>query len=230
MSAPNSSLDVSALETARRQMIAQQLRTWEVLDNAVLEALHVVKREEFVPEPFRQVAFADEQIPLGHGQFMLQPKLDGRILQTLSLRVTDEVLDIGAGSGFLASCMGKLAARVRSLEIFPDVAERARRNVHNAAANNVVIDTGDATQLVDENRYDAIAITCAIPPNNDSLERRFERALKVGGRMFMVVGSTPIMEAVLITRTTQSHWGREKLFETVVEPLVNAARPSAFAF
>jgi protein-L-isoaspartate(D-aspartate) O-methyltransferase len=220
----------SPIEAARHQMIAQQLRTWEVLDVRVLDALQAVKREDFVPEAYNHVAFADTQIPLGHGQFMLQPKLDGKILQALAIQPSDHVLDIGAGSGFLAACMGKLGGSVRSVELFPDLVERARINIHAAAVNNVVIDLTDAVQLSDENRYDAIAVTAALPPKNDALEQRLARALKVGGRLFMVVGAAPIMEAVKITRTTQSHWRREELFETVIEPLIHASVPTAFVF
>ena len=218
------------LEFARQQMIEQQLRTWEVLDGRVLEAVANVRRENFVPEPYRNVAFADAQTSLGHGQFMLQPKVDGKILQTLQIGPTDYVLDVGAGSGFLAACMGRLAAKVRSVEIFSDLAERARANLDAAAANNVFVDVIDATTLTDENCYDAIAVTAAIPPHNDELEQRLSRALKIGGRLFMVLGRAPVMEAVKVTRTTASHWQRDALFETVIEPLVNAARPSAFVF
>jgi protein-L-isoaspartate(D-aspartate) O-methyltransferase len=220
----------NSVESARHQMIEQQLRTWEVLDTRVLDAVETVRRENFVPEAYRHVAFADAQIPIGHAQFMLQPKIDGKILQVLAIQQTDYVLDVGAGSGFLAACMGRLGARVRSVEIFADLAERARHNINAAAANNVVVDSVDATTLSDENCYDAIAITAAIPPHNDELNQRFKRALKVGGRMFMVTGSVPAMEAVKITRTTASHWSEEILFETVLEPLVNALKPSAFVF
>jgi protein-L-isoaspartate(D-aspartate) O-methyltransferase len=148
----------------------------------------------------------------------------------LAIEPTDYVLDVGAGSGFLAACMGKLAGRVRTVEIFSELAERATLNLNAAAANNVFVDVVDATILTEETCYDAIALTAAIPPHNDELEQRFARALKVGGRMFMVTGAAPAMEAIKLTRTTPSHWQREILFETVVEPLVNAAKPTAFVF
>jgi len=218
------------VEIARHQMVEQQLRTWDVLDARVLEVVGRVRREDFAPAIYRNVAFADAQTPLGHGQFMLHPKIDGKILQALDIRESDSVLDVGTGSGFLAACMGRLAARVRSVEIFPDLAATAMRNLNSAAINNVVVDAVDATTLAGENCYDIIAITAAIPPHNEALEQRFARALNVGGRMFMVTGAAPVMEAVKITRTTASHWQRETLFETVIEPLINAQRPSAFVF
>lgn len=230
MLSPSAAVPIPHLDFARQQMIEQQLRTWDVLDARVLEAVSFIRRENFVPAAFRGVAFADAQIPMSHGQFMLQPKVDGMILQTLAIQPTDSVLDVGSGSGFLAACMGRLSARVRSVEIFADLTERARANVAAAAVNNVSIDTADATMLSEENCYDAIAITSALPPDNEALETRFSRALKVGGRMFIVIGKAPAMSAFKITRTTASHWNRESLFETVLEPLVNAARPTAFVF
>src|SRR5215471_6184879 len=176
------------LEAAREQMIEQQLRTWEVLDARVLDAVAAVRRENFVPSAFRDVAFADAQIPLGHGQFMLPPKVDGKILQALAIQPTDSVLDVGTGSGFLAACMGRLGERVRTVEIYGDSADNARQNLRAAAANNVAVDIVDATTLMEENRYDAIAVTASLPPDNDELEQRFARALKISGRLFLVKG------------------------------------------
>ncbi len=227
-------VDAVSIEAARQQMVAQQLRTWEVLDARVLDAVNSVRRECFVPNAYAHVAFADAQIPIGHGQVMLPPKVDGKILQALALLPGAEALDIGTGSGFLATCMGKLGAKVRSLEVFPDLAERARANIHTAAVNNVTVEVTDAVRLIgensEENRYDAIAVTGAIPPENDALEQRFARALKVGGRLFMVVGTAPIMQAVKITRMAQDRWQRDELFETVFEPLLNIPQPTAFTF
>jgi protein-L-isoaspartate(D-aspartate) O-methyltransferase len=218
------------IELAREQMVDQQLRTWEVLDARVLDAVLAVRREVFVPQAYRDVAFADAPIPLGHGQCMLPPKIDGRILQALAIQPSDRILDVGTGSGFLAACMGRLGAHVRSVEVVADLAERAKANLLASASNNVAVDTVDATTLTDEDRYEAIAVTASVPPNNDALEQRFARALKVGGRLFMVVGTRPVMEALVLTRVTASHWRREPLFETVIEPLVNAVRPSSFVF
>jgi len=219
-----------ALESARQQMVEQQVRTWEVLDPTVLEVLSAVRRENFVPTPFHNVAFADSNVPLGHGQVMLAPKVDGKILQSLAVTKSDLVLDVGTGSGFLAACLGKLGEHVRTVEIFPDLAERAATNLHAAAANNVLVESTDAFKLCDEERFDAIAVSGSVPTLEKLGDDCFTRALKVGGRMFIVVGSAPVMTAIKITRSSRNEWRREELFETVIPPLVNAARPSGFVF
>jgi protein-L-isoaspartate(D-aspartate) O-methyltransferase len=214
------------VEAARRQMVDQQVRTWEVLDDRVLVALESVKREQFVPDGYRELAFADAEIPLGHGEVMLAPKVEGRILQALDLQPSDLVLDVGTGSGFLAACFGRLAARVRSLDIYPDFIERAQANLLRAVSNNVVAERADASQLAEENRYDAIAVSASLPVYDE----RFQRALKIGGRLFVVVGQSPVMEAWQVTRVGEREWVRTSLFETVMRPLINAPRPSSFVF
>ncbi len=213
-------------EHARQQMVEQQVRAWDVLDLKVLGVFKSVRRETFVPAAYQEVAFADAPIPLGAGQFMLPPKVDGRILQALELKPTDDVLDIGSGTGFLAACLGQLAARVRSIEIFPDLAALATRNLLAAAANNVVVEAGDALALNETSRYDAIAVSSSLPV----YDNRFERALKPGGRLFIVVGQAPVMEAWQVTRTGEHEFSRVSLFETSIEPLVNATKPSPFVF
>ncbi len=214
------------VETARAQMIAQQVRAWDVLDERVLAALATVHREEFVPEAYRSAAFADAPIPLGHGQIMLPPKLDGRILELLQLRADAEVLEIGAGSGFLAACLATLAGRVRSLEIFPDLAALATRNLRNAGITQASVETMDALKLDERDRYDAIVITGSLP----IYDARFERALKQGGRLFVITGSAPVMEALLVVRGEGAEFTRTSLFETSVPALVNAPQPQRFVF
>jgi protein-L-isoaspartate(D-aspartate) O-methyltransferase len=217
-------------ELARRQMIDQQVRTWEVLDTRVLEVLRQVRREDFVPSALRNVAFADSNVPLGHGQFMLAPKIDGKILQALEVTKSDQVLDVGTGSGFLSACLGRLGAHVRSVEIFPDLAEQAAANLQTAAANNVVVEIADALTFSDADHYDAIAVTGSLPSLGSPAQESFAKALKVGGRLLVVVGQTPVMHALKITRVAQNEWRSEALFETVIPALVNAARPSGFVF
>ena len=157
---------------------------------------------------------------------MLPAKVHGRILQALAIGPADVALEVGAGSGYLTACMGKLASQVRSLEIFPELADQARANVLATAVNNVAVETADALQLEERFAYDAIAVTGSLP----LYDERFQRALKLGGRLFVVVGQAPVMEAWKVTRIGEREWRRESLFETVVAPLINAARPSAFVF
>jgi protein-L-isoaspartate(D-aspartate) O-methyltransferase len=214
------------LEAAREQMVEQQVRTWEVLDERVLQTMLQVHREQFAPVRYRDVAFADSAIPLAHGQTMLPAKVHGRILQALAVSDTDLVLEVGAGSGYLSACLGKLAARVRSLEIFPELAEQARANLLAARVNNVAVEVADALQLNEQSSYDVIAVTGSLP----MYEERFQQALRIGGRLFVVVGQPPIMEAWQVVRVGEREWQRQGLFETVIEPLINAPRPSGFVF
>jgi len=214
------------VELARRQMIEQQVRAWEVLDPRVLGVMAQVRRELFVPPAYRDVAFADTAIPLGHGSSMLAPKVEGRILQALELAADEAVLEVGTGSGFFAACLARLAGAVRTLEIRPEFCAAARENLRAAGISGVNIETTDAMTLDPSALYDAIAVTGSLPVH----DARFERALKVGGRLFVVIGSAPVMEALLVRRVSTTEWLRESLFETVVEPLVNAPQPPRFVF
>lgn len=216
-------LDVN---TARRQMIEQQVRAWEVLDLKVLEAMQRVQREEFTPPAYRELAFADMNVPLGHGQHMLAPKVEGRILQALELRPDDTVLEVGTGSGYFAACLGALARSVKSIEIHPDLAASARGNLARNDVHNVTVETADAFSYSDTTRYDAVVLTGSLPV----YDARFEEWLAVGGRLFVVVGQGPVMEARRMTLTGQGELLRESLFETVVDPLVHAAEPPKFVF
>jgi len=184
-------------DTARMQMVEQQVHTWDVFDERVLDTMRKVKREQFAPRRFGELAFADTPIPLGHGQHMLAPKVDGRILQALEVKPTDVALEIGTGSGFLAACLGRLAARVQSLEIMTDLAARARDNLVRSAANNVAVETADAFRWESGPEYDVIALTGSLPLYDD----RFERWLRVGGRLFAVEGEAPVMRAIKVVRT-----------------------------
>jgi protein-L-isoaspartate(D-aspartate) O-methyltransferase len=214
------------LAAARRQMIEQQVRAWDVLDLDVLAVMARVPREEFAPAACRELAFADLNVPLGHGQSMLTPKLEGRILQALEIRPEDRALEVGTGSGYFAACLGGLARTVRSLEIFPDFVESARANLLRTGVHNVTVEALDAMTLDVEGAYDAIALTGSLPV----YDRRFERALAVGGRLFVVTGIGPVMEAQLVTRTGPAEFLRETLFETVMDPLVHAPEPPKFVF
>ena len=214
------------VQSARRQMIEQQVRAWDVLDLRVLEAMERVPREAFVPESLRDLAFADMNVPLGEGQTMLTPKVEGRILQSLDITPADRVLEVGTGSGYFAACLGSLARSVVSLEIRPALAERAIANLHHTAGHNVAVEIRDGMTLQSDGEFDAIALTGSLPV----YDSRFERALKVGGRLFAVVGTGPAMEARRITRADHGEWTMESLFETVMDPLIHAPTPPRFVF
>jgi protein-L-isoaspartate(D-aspartate) O-methyltransferase len=185
-----------------------------------------VPREHFVPDAYREVAFADTAIPIGHGQSMLSPQVEGRCLQTLAIRREDDVLEIGTGSGFFAACLARMGRQVRTLEIFADLAQAADRALKAHSVTNVTVESADASKLPAEPRYDVIALTASLPV----YDARFERALKPGGRLFVVVGPGPVMEARLVTRVAEEQWARESLFETAIPPMINAVRPDAFNF
>jgi protein-L-isoaspartate(D-aspartate) O-methyltransferase len=215
----------SLTDFAREQMIQQQVRAWDVLDERVLDTFRKVPRELFVPAEHRFLAFADVDVPLPSGQHMLRPSVVGRLLQSLELTGADRALEIGAGSGFLTACLQTVCASVRSIEIFPDLAELARTNLAAFGVRNAEVVTGDGTRFQDD-RYDAIAITASLPVLDD----RFQRLLTVGGRLFVVVGDPPVMEAHLVRRVAENAWAKESLFETVIDPMINAQRPSTFIF
>ncbi len=215
------------LEQARFNMVEQQIRTWEVLDPAVLDLLYAVPREEFVPAAYRKLAFADMEIPLGEGQCMMPPKIEARILQALSLRKTDRVLEVGTGSGYLTALLAHCAAHVYSLEIRPGLAAFGRANLERHGADNVTLEVADGARG-DPKRapYDAIVLTGSTPV----LPAALREQLAPGGRLFAVVGEPPVMVARLITCTVPGAFGSEEFFDTVLAPLVNAERPARFQF
>ncbi len=214
------------IDFARQQMIDQQVRAWTVLDPAVLDVLSAIPREEFVPESYESMAFADMEIPLGHGEFMMTPTVEGRVLQALELDTSANVLEIGTGSGFLAACLAKLSGTVTSVDIHEDFVRSAARKLTNAGIDNVDLRTMDATRELPGTRFDAIAVTGSI----ETFDPRFVDALKSGGRLFVVVGTPPIMEARLVRRTGDTDWRSEILFETSLAPLVHGTLPPQFVF
>jgi protein-L-isoaspartate(D-aspartate) O-methyltransferase len=207
-------------------MVDQQIRTWEVLDPRVLDVFVRVPREEFAAPEYRDLAFADAPLPIGFGQHMLAPKLQGRILQALELKQEDKVLEIGTGSGYLAACMSLLVRETASIEIVAQLAALAADNVARVPGARVAIETRDAFSATPLGSHDAIAVTGSLPV----YDARFERALTVGGRLFVVVGVPPVMEALLVRRVDDDEWVRESLFETVIEPLANAPAAPRFVF
>jgi protein-L-isoaspartate(D-aspartate) O-methyltransferase len=213
-------------DVARTQMLGQQLRAWEVLDDRVLRAFAETPREEFVPRDYRDLAFADTEIPLAHGQSMLAPKVEGRILQALQVEPIDEVLVVGTGSGYLAACLARLAKRVTSIDIFPDFATAAAPKLAALGINNVELKTGDALNMSHRAQFDAIAVTASVP--TPVLIDQFVAMLRPQGRLFIVVGREPAMEAELVTVLPNGTTTTDGLFETVLAPLINAERPEPF--
>jgi protein-L-isoaspartate(D-aspartate) O-methyltransferase len=215
------------VEQARANMVEQQIRTWEVLDQEVLDLLYVVPREEFVPEQHRALAFSDLEIPIGEGERMWQPKLEARVLQELALRKTDRVLEVGTGSGYLTALMAHRAAEVCSVEIRPGLAAFGRANLERHGADNVVPEIGDAARGWGRHApYDAIVLTGSTPV----LPLAFLEQLNPGGRLFAVVGEAPAMRARLVTCTAPGASRGVDLFETVIRPLANAEQPRRFRF
>jgi len=211
-------------EVARAQMLGQQLRAWEVLDDQVLRAFAETPRENFVPEDYRDLAFADAEIPLGRGQSMLAPKVEGRILQALMVEPIDDVLVVGTGSGYLTACLARLAKRVTSVDIFPDFVSKAEPRIAASGVRNVELNVADALALSYRARFDAIAVTASIP----EFGKHFIEMLRPQGRLFIVVGREPAMEAQLITVQPDGTTTTDSLFETVLAPLVNADQPEPF--
>ena len=208
------------------QMIAQQVRTCEVLDTRVLEAMRQVPRELFVPAAWRALAYADCALPLACGKRMLTPMLVGRMLQALAVRQGEQVLEIGTGSGYLAACLAAMGARVRTLELHEEIAKLARGNLLAAGIDGVEVLTADGATLAADSAYAAIVLTGSLPV----YDARFERALKPGGRLFAVVGQAPVMEARLVRRLGAGEFSAVSLFETTLEALENVPVPPAFRF
>lgn len=214
------------LEQLRFNMIEQQIRPWDVLDPHVLELLKVVRREQFVPPASRALAFVDTEIPLGHGVSMWQPKLEARAVQALALQPADSVLEVGTGSGYLTALLARMAAQVTSVEIEAELSAQAARNLATHHIDNVNLQVGDAAQGWGEAEYDAIILAGSTPV----LPPAFRQQLKVGGRLFAIVGDAPAMQAQLITRTAADTFETHTLFETDVAPLRNALQPQRFIF
>ena len=196
--------------TAKFNMIEQQIRPWEVLDNQVLSTLDQINREDFVREAYKGLAYADCQIPLGNGVSMLPPVIEGRMLQALLIEAEDEVLEVGSGCGYVTACLAHLAQRVSSIDSNADIIDFAKTNVANCGRDNVDFEQRGLAQIDVTEAYDVIAVTGSLPEVPGNLQQ----ALKTGGRMFVIVGHSPVMQALLITRIGESEWTTQSLFET----------------
>jgi protein-L-isoaspartate(D-aspartate) O-methyltransferase len=206
-------------EQARFAMVEQQVRPWEVLDFRVLDVIGSVKREDFAPPRHRKLAYADLALPLEHGEFMLKPVIEGRLLQALDLSPEHEVLEIGTGSGYLTACLGHLARAVHSIDLHPDFIDRARARLQAAGLANVSLEAADALAYQPGRQFDAIAIGGAVA----EVPQRFLDLVRPGGRLFVVRGLSPVQEAVLYTRAEHG-WAIESLFETDI-PYLHGAEP-----
>ncbi len=210
---------------ARVNMVEQQIRTWDVLDQRVLDIIRDTPREDYVPDAFRNLAYADTSIPLGEGEVMMPPREEARLLQALQIKPDDLVLEVGTGSAYLTALLTRLASQVISVEISETLAARAHAALDAHGINNVVVELGDAVRgWARAAPYDAIAVTGSLP----LMEEQFAHQLKLGGRLFVIVGQAPAMEALLITRIGHDDWTRKSLYETVIPPLRGAKAPERF--
>lgn len=215
------------LAQARHNMIEQQIRPWDVLDQRVLELIDGLPRDKFVPTAYLKLSYADINVPLDHGQVMMAPKVEARMLQALNIKASDTILEVGTGSGYVTALLAHSGKHVYSVEIYPDFVESAGRRLAELGSGNVTLENGDAVNGWDRHGpYDVIAITGSLP----ALPDNFLQSLKPGGRLFVISGQEPVMEAYLITRTGEQGWVKQALFETVLPPLVNAPQPQRFIF
>ena len=215
------------IEQARFNMIEQQIRPWDVLDPQVLDLLFVVKREDFAPAAYRNLAFADMEIPIGSGQTMLAPKIEAKMMQELGIQKTDKVLEIGTGSGYMAALLAARADHVVTVESRPEIAAAAKANLERAGVNNVTIEIGNGVDgWSSRGPYDAIVVSGSVPSVSPSLLKQ----LRVGGRLAVIVGEAPVMEAQLITCTADGTYNTVNLFETVIPALDGADAKDQFTF
>jgi len=220
----NLQLDV---ERARFNMVEQQIRPWEVLDPRVLDLLLRVRREEYVPARYRALAFADMEIPLGHGETMLAPRIEARMLQELALAPGDRILEVGTGSGYMTALLASLGSHVCSVDIVPEFIQSAGASLAAHGVTNTTLETGDAARGWDRHApYDAIVVTGSMPVLPDA----FPKSLRPGGRLIAVVGEPPVMVAQLITCIAAGAYSTTGLFETCIAPLKNAVQPERFVF
>jgi len=215
------------IEQARHNMIEQQIRPWDVLDQRVLDQIQRTPREDFVVPAYRSAAFTDMMLPIGYGEVMMEPKLEARMLQALAITDGDKVLEVGTGSGYLTALLARMAAQVISVEIEPELLQQAKARLASHGIDNVVLEQGDASKGWEAHQpYDAIAITGSLP----TLPQSFKENLQIGGRLFAIIGREPVMQATLVTRLNANEWREEVLFETLLPPLRNIVEEKRFTF
>ena len=201
---------MSTMQSARFNMIEQQIRPWDVIDFKVLQVMEQIDRADFVGESYRGLAYADCQIPVEGGIAMLPPNIEGRLLQSLQIEPDNNILEVGCSNGYLTACLASLGQHVVTLQNDADVLQHAAAHVESYQLENIEYRKGTCGAVDENGVYDAIAVTASVPVIPDNLKQ----ALKVGGRLFIVCGELPIMEAMLVTRTSETDWQIESLFET----------------
>ncbi len=215
------------IEQARHNMIEQQIRPWDVLDQHVLNQIQRTPREAFVPDAYRHAAFTDMMLPIGHGEIMMEPKLEARMLQALAIQPGDKVLEVGTGSGYVTALLAGMAAQVISVEIDAALLEEAKARLSHHNIENVVLEQGDAANGWGAHQpYNVTAITGSLP----ALPQSFKENMQIGGRLFAIIGEAPVMEAILVTRLNANEWREETLFETYLPPLRNVSQEKVFSF
>ena len=213
------------IEQARYAMIEQQVRPWDVVDLQVLQTLTAIPRERFVPEQYKDLAFADTALPIGHGQSMFKPVLEGRMLQAVDLKANDEVLEIGTGSGFITACLAHMARAVTSIDIHADFLESARAKLNALDLNNVRFEQADALNYQPKQQFDAILVTAAVA----QIPEAFKQWLRPGGRLFVIQGLSPVQEALCLSRFGDTY-SIESVLETDVPYLIGAQPEPKFTF
>lgn len=215
------------IELARNNMLEQQIRPWDVLDQRVLDVIKQVPREHFVPEQYKNLAFSDMQVPINEDQMMMEPKLEARLLQTLQIEPKDRILEIGTGTGYMTACLARLGNEVVTVDIDPELSRQAQQSLAGQGIENVAFQVGDASESWGrDGEFDVIAITGSLPEPPES----YKQQLRNNGRLFVIEGDGPLMEAKLITRIGKSDWSIESLFETFLPALVNTGNTDAFVF
>jgi len=217
----------SHLDQCRNNMVEQQVRPWDVLDDKVLNTIESIPRDQYVPAQYLNLAYADTAIPLNDSQNMMHPIIEGRLLQLLDIQPEDNILEIGTGSGYLTACLASMACHVESVEIDETLANRAAQTLLEQGVFNISLSCADGLDLPEMNKkYNAIILTGAI----NEIPQTFKNALTINGKMFVVDGAEPAMTAHIITRTAENEWSDESIFETVLKPLIHGEQKPEFEF
>ncbi|MEW8647409.1 MAG: protein-L-isoaspartate O-methyltransferase [Candidatus Thiodiazotropha endolucinida] len=219
----------NSFEKARFNMVEQQIRPWEVLDPRVLSLMESLPREHYVPQSYRDLAYADIEVPIGQGQKMMFPRIEAKLMQALAIQPSDKVLEVGTGSGYLTACLANLAQEAVSIDFHNEFTEQAKEKLGQQGIRNFTLINGDAlADPLEEGPFDTIAVTGSLPTSQQA--EIFRQQLNVGGRLFVVIGTAPVMECMLITRHADKIFQEESILETELAPLINAPAPVVFEF